>query len=687
MKNKSRVRLFVIFIVGAVLASRSSMAQDQVRNYEIDDLINVVRISDRVIVVRTGIDFFDAVTAIATEKGIVMLDAGFTPQMTERYKKIIAKALGRNDFKYLINTHSHWDHTYGNQAFPGATIIGHENCKAEMTKVAEDGDRSLESFKRYINSRTEKFKSLDANSDAGKQEYKELTTGSMVLEDLQNKTFKLTPPSLSFTDKLTLFLGDVTFELVYFGNAHTESDILVYVPEEKILFTGDLFFSGGQCGGWTTKMNRENLDRWYDVLSGFLVPEKEIKTVIHGHGMLLTKNDLEIALSQTIAKYRDMYNNGKELYRSAIMAEKLEKEGMDAAREEFKKLRKAGKDKYFFIESGFKNLAYQLLQQNKTNEAVEIFKMNVELFPESWDAYDSLGEAYMKDGQNGPSIVNYEKSLLLNPKNDNGRDILAVLKKAAGPAAGGPNLLKGPESIIYDRAHQRYLLSNYETGNIIQVDGAGKQAILVENMVAIQGLEIVGNVVYVGARNSVRGFDLETGKMVMNVPVEGVSNLNDITADDAGNLYAGDVFGTKIIKVRIKDSSYSVFVDGNGIDHPNGIFFDKAKNRILVCSYRKKSPIQAISLADASVTTLADTNIDECDGIVLDKYGRCYVTSWETLSIYRFDRDFSDPPAVFYKSSCGPADIAYDSVHDAIAIPLMKCNSYEIVPVDPPQGK
>ena len=428
MKTKKLIRIISSFVAAFVLCTTSAFAQSQTRNYEIDDLINVVRISDRVIVVRTGINFFDAVTAIATEKGIVMLDAGFTPQMTERYKKIIAIEFGRNDFKYLLNTHSHWDHTYGNQAFPGATIIGHDNCKAEMTKVAEDENGSLESFKRYINSRTERFKSLDANSDAGKQEYKEFTTGSMVLEDVQNKTFKLTPPSLSFTDKLTLFLGDVTFELVYFGNAHTESDILVYIPEEKILFTGDLFFSGGRCGGWTTKMNKENLNRWYDVLSGFLVPEKEIKTVIHGHGMLLTKNDLEIALNQTIAKYRDLYSKGKELYRSAIMAEKLEKEGIDAAREEFKKLRKVEKDKYFFIESGFKNIAYQLLQQNKTNEAIEIFKMNVELFPESWDAYDSLGEAYMKAGNKELAIENYEKSLQMNPQNANASEQIKKLR-------------------------------------------------------------------------------------------------------------------------------------------------------------------------------------------------------------------------------------------------------------------
>ncbi|MBE0665852.1 MAG: SMP-30/gluconolactonase/LRE family protein, partial [Candidatus Aminicenantes bacterium] len=365
----------------------------------------------------------------------------------------------------------------------------------------------------------------------------------------------------------------------------------------------------------------------------------------------------------------------------------LNSRGAGAAAHYFLALRKNEADRMLFDENEMNRLGYTYLQEGKIKDAIELFRINTVAFPDSANVFDSLGEAYMKDGQNDPAIANYEKSLQLNPDNTHALDVLAVLKKTAGRTAGGPNLLKAPESIVYDQAHQRYLLSNYETGNIVQVDGAGKQSVLVENRVAIQGLEIVGNVVYVGARNSVRGFDLETGAMVMNVPVEGVSNLNDVTADDAGNLYAGDVFGSKIIKVRIKEGSYSVFVDGKGIDHPNGIFFDKAKNRILVCSYRNNSPIQSIDLADASVRTLANTNISACDGIVLDKYGRCYVTSWETLSIYRFDKDFANPPVVFYKNSCGPADIAYDPVHDAIAIPLMTCNSYEIVPVDPPQGK
>jgi 3-oxoadipate enol-lactonase len=370
----------------------------------------------------------------------------------------------------------------------------------------------------------------------------------------------------------------------------------------------------------------------------------------------------------------------------------LNSQGVDAAVNYFLTKREHEPDVMLFDEEEMNLRGYRFLQDGKINDAIVLFKLNTIVYPGSGNAFDSLGEAYLKDGQKDLAIFNYEKSLALNPHNENARKVLmeinpASLQKSAGQTASGQKLLNDPESIIYDQAHKRYLLSNYSTGDIIQVDGAGKQGILVKNMNAIQGLEIVGNVVYVGARNSVRGFDLETGAMVMNVPVEGVSNLNDVTADDAGNLYAGDVFGTKIIKIRIKDNSYSVFVDGQGIDHPNGIFYDRANNSILVCSYRKNSPIQSINLADSTVTTLANTKISDCDGIVLDKYGRCYVTSWETLSIYRFDKDFANPPTVFHKTSCGPADISYDSVHDAIAIPLMNCNNYEIVPVDPTQGK
>jgi len=265
---------------------------------------------------------------------------------------------------------------------------------------------------------------------------------------------------------------------------------------------------------------------------------------------------------------------------------------------------------------------------------------------------------------------------------------LTAFKKSSEPASNNQKILKAPESIVYDAAHKRYLLSTNQNGDIIQIDSTGKQEYFVKNKNAVQGLEIVGNVVYVGARSSIRGFDLNTGEMVMNIPVADVSNLNDVTSDDKGNLYAGDVFGTKIIKIDIKKKSYSVFVNGQGIDHPNGIIFDKPNNRILVCSYRKNSPIQAINLADSTVSTLTTTNISMCDGIAIDKYGRCYVTSWETFSIYRFNSTFSESPELFYKNPNGPADISYDKIHDELNIPLMFSNSYEVIlilPILPPK--
>ena len=66
--------------------------------------------------------------------------------------------------------------------------------------------------------------------------------------------------------------------------------------------------------------------------------------------------------------------------------------------------------------------------QKKYAEAVAIFSLNVELYPKSFNAYDSLGEAYMNDGQKEKAMWNYEKSIELNPQNTNGIEMLKRLK-------------------------------------------------------------------------------------------------------------------------------------------------------------------------------------------------------------------------------------------------------------------
>ena len=73
---------------------------------------------------------------------------------------------------------------------------------------------------------------------------------------------------------------------------------------------------------------------------------------------------------------------------------------------------------------------YQLLQTGKVKEAIEVFKLNVEAFSKSGNAYDSLGEAYLKNGDKKLAIINYKKSVELNPNNENGKKVLEEISKS-----------------------------------------------------------------------------------------------------------------------------------------------------------------------------------------------------------------------------------------------------------------
>ena len=85
---------------------------------------------------------------------------------------------------------------------------------------------------------------------------------------------------------------------------------------------------------------------------------------------------------------------------------------------------------YKFDEDELNSLGYQLMQTKRFKEAIRIFQLNVEAYPRSSNVYDSLGEAYMDDGNKPQAIANYQKSLQLNPKN---RNALVMLQKLNAP--------------------------------------------------------------------------------------------------------------------------------------------------------------------------------------------------------------------------------------------------------------
>ena len=103
--------------------------------------------------------------------------------------------------------------------------------------------------------------------------------------------------------------------------------------------------------------------------------------------------------------------------------------GPRAAMTKYSELKKSGSSPYVLDENTLIQLGYSLLFGGKNDEAIQAFKLEVQDYPKFWNAYDSLGEAYMKAGQKALAIENYRKSIDLNPKNQNGVDMLKKLKE------------------------------------------------------------------------------------------------------------------------------------------------------------------------------------------------------------------------------------------------------------------
>jgi cyclase len=109
----------------------------------------------------------------------------------------------------MVNTHHHPDHTYGNYLVPAATpVVAHDLCRAEALAAGLEAIRVITA-----------------------PDY-----GNLVLR----------PPDITFTTSLTLHLDDVPMELHHVGPAHTNNDVIAWLPEQRVLFAGDVAFAGGQ---------------------------------------------------------------------------------------------------------------------------------------------------------------------------------------------------------------------------------------------------------------------------------------------------------------------------------------------------------------------------------------------------------------------------------------------------------
>jgi cyclase len=189
---------------------------------------------------------------IVGAESCIVIDALFAPSMTRAFRDEIRRVTDK-PVRLLINTHHHVDHTLGNALFPEAQIVSHVNARREQQRV---GTGVLEILRPRI-------PELVAETDG----------------------IKVRLPDVTFEGELTLHHEDRAIRLVHLGPAHTIGDALVLLPDDRLLFAGDIAFLyvtplalEGHVGGWLNVCDQ--------------VDAMEIVTIAPGHGPVAGKAEL-----------------------------------------------------------------------------------------------------------------------------------------------------------------------------------------------------------------------------------------------------------------------------------------------------------------------------------------------------------------------------------------------------------
>ncbi len=232
--------------------------------------------------------------------------------LIEQIKKLTDKPV-----RYVVNTHFHWDHYQGNQAYPSSWPAGVEIISSEATR-ANIEQRGIPRVKHEIVTmplEIEKLKSdLDKASDVGQKEQlrANLLQAEAYLAEL--KSVQVTLPSVTFDHSLILHRPSKTVEILWLGNAHTNGDVFVYLPREKVLVTGDALH------GWTPYMGDSYPFDWIQTLDA--AEKLDFDQVIGGHGDVMRgKERFELWKHY----FRDLMDEAAQAYARGASLEDAEK--------------------------------------------------------------------------------------------------------------------------------------------------------------------------------------------------------------------------------------------------------------------------------------------------------------------------------------------------------------------------
>ena len=255
-------------------------------------------------------------TIIEGDRDVLVVDSQVSPggewALREELKAITSKPI-----RWVVNSHYHFDHSHGNQIYgPEVEIIGHEFARQQML-AGKSQDSPAREF--YVGGVPAAIKGLEQRLAAATDDKTRATIQNQL--DIQKNhlegtnAVKPTPPTMTLTQSLTLHRGGREIRILFLGRGHTAGDVVVYLPKERMVATGDLMVNG------TSYMGDAFITEWIDTIEA--VKRLDIGTVLPGHGTAFT--DLA-KLDHWQAYLRDFWAQAQKFHKAGTPWEEAAKQ-------------------------------------------------------------------------------------------------------------------------------------------------------------------------------------------------------------------------------------------------------------------------------------------------------------------------------------------------------------------------
>jgi cyclase len=218
---------------------------------------------------------------IVNRDDVVIVDSHISPESARAMLREL-KSISDKPVRFLVNTHFHYDHTNGNQVFgPSVDVIGHEFTRAKMTGADYGHSGLLGDLLTGLPRQLDDVKTRAAaeQDPAAKARLEQqLRVQTAFAGDL--KELKPVPPNVTIDDRMTIVRGDREIRLLYLGHGHTGGDVVVYLPKDRVLCSGDLLVNGianlvdGYVDEWPATLEKLKALDFDDVIPGHGEPFK-----------------------------------------------------------------------------------------------------------------------------------------------------------------------------------------------------------------------------------------------------------------------------------------------------------------------------------------------------------------------------------------------------------------------------